>query len=500
MDIRPKPDSERRNPSRVAPLQITICGGGASAVLLIDALRRQTKRGIAISILEPRPHLGGGAAYSTDSPLHLLNVPAGNMGGQQNTGAFLQWLRTHRPRAIWNWTANDFAPRALYGEYLRSLIQEAQASPNLQLSWLRTMADSVTPARNGWEVVPAHGAPLKADIVVLAMGNETPSPVGEHLMPQERCLVINDPWDVEAKASIPKDAPVLLMGTGLTAVDVAVELLAKRGHTGPIIAFSRRGLLPRPQGPATAVPPHVARYIQSASVSQLIQLIRQFAEQDSSGARLRGLIRELRRHVPPIWSRLTMRERRQFLRHLRPFWDVYRHRIAPSVHRRITAALANGQLTIVRGRLDTIECLRAEGKLRVTLRQPSGGKRVLEVARLVNCTGPCADPSKSSNPLLQSLVGDGTARADSLGLGLATDDQSRVRSADGTVHSGMYALGALARGQRFETTAIPEITDQADAVARDILAQCEEAYDDGVRPSLSAALPPPVALASYSAR
>jgi uncharacterized NAD(P)/FAD-binding protein YdhS len=318
-------------------------------------------------------------------------------------------------------------------------------------------------------------------------------------MPQERCLVINDPWDVEAKASIPKDAPVLLMGTGLTAVDVAVELLAKRGHTGPIIAFSRRGLLPRPQGPSTAVPPHVARYIQSASVPQLIRLVRQFAEQDASGARLRGLVRELRRHVPTIWSRLTMRERRRFLRHLRPFWDVYRHRVAPSVHRRITAALASGQLTLMRGRLDNIECLRTGGKLRVTLRQPSGGKRVLEVARLVNCTGPCSDASKSGNPLLHSLIGDGTARADSLGLGLATDDQSRVRGADGTVHSSLYAMGALARGQRFETTAVPEIADQADAIARDILAQCEAAYGEA-HPSLPAAFPPAVALASYPAR
>jgi len=457
------------------PLRIAICGGGASGVLLLNALRRHAQRGVQVSIIEPRDRLGGGVAYSTDSKLHLLNVPAGNMStGPNAQDAFLQWLRAERSRAPWNWSAGDFAPRALFGEFLRSLADKADSAPNLQLSWLRTMADSLAPIRGGWEIVLAHGAPIQADVVVLAMGNETPAPIGEHLMPQERSFVINDPWDRESKAEIPSNAPVMLLGTGLTAVDVAVELLAKRGHTGQIIAVSRRGLLPRPQGAAVAVPPHVVRYLQSASIRDIVRLVKQYATQDSSGSRLRGIIKELRRLAPSIWARSTPRERQRFMRHLKPYWDVYRHRVAPAIHRRITAALASGQLKVVRGRMEAIECLREQGAVRVSIRQPHG-KLSLEVARVVNCTGPRSDPALSANPLLQSLVGDGVARADSLGLGLATDDRSRVIGANGAAHADLFALGALSRGARFETTAIPEISEQVDIVARQILERVQAA-------------------------
>lgn len=487
-----------RDPER-NPVRIAICGGGASAVLLLNALRKHATRGIQVSIVEPRPQLGGGVAYSTKSRLHLLNVTAGNMSSPKDPGGFLQWLRSERPRAIFNWSADDFAPRALFGEYLQSLVSQAADAPNLQLSWLRTMADAVAPVKGGWEVVLAHGAPVQADIVVLAMGNELPAPIAEHLTPQERHLVINDPWDAEAKADIASDTPVLLVGTGLTAVDVAVELLAKRKHTGQIIAVSRRGLLPRPQGAATAVPPHVVRYLQSASIRDLIRLVREYAARDTSGARLRGLIKELRRLAPSIWLRLTPRERGQFLRHLKPYWDVYRHRVAPAIYRRVSAALASGQLKIVRGRLEAVECLRASNSLRVSLRHPHG-MGVLEVSRVINCTGPRTDASRAANPLLQSLLGDGTARADSLGLGLATDEQSRVIAADGSVHSNLYALGALSRGKRFETTAIPEITEQVDAVAREILSKAAELAEDTRSSQKAAREATIVPFAAYSPR
>jgi uncharacterized NAD(P)/FAD-binding protein YdhS len=182
------------------------------------------------------------------------------------------------------------------------------------------------------------------------------------------------------------------------------------------------------------------------------------------------------------------------MRHLKPYWDVYRHRVAPAIYRRLSAALASGQLKIVRGRMEAIECLRGENKLRVCIRQPHG-KRTLEVARIVNCTGPRSDPSQAANPLLQSLIGDGIARADSLGLGLATDEHSRVIGADGAVHSHLFALAALSRGSRFETTAIPEITEQVDGMAREIL---QRAYESA-RPSQPVAAQPTATVIAFAA-
>jgi uncharacterized NAD(P)/FAD-binding protein YdhS len=124
--------------------------------------------------------------------------------------------------------------------------------------------------------------------------------------------------------------------------------------------------------------------------------------------------------------------------------------------------------------MEAFEHLHGQGVLRVTLRQPQG-KRTLDVARIVNCTGPQADPSRTANPLLQSLTGDGVARTDSIGLGLATDERSRVIGADCAVRDNLFALGALSRGSKFETTAIPEIAEQVDAIAREILQRISEA-------------------------
>lgn len=448
------------------PLHIAICGGGASAVLFIDALSRHMRRPLVINVIEPRQKLGAGVAYSTDSKLHLLNVNAGTMSGAHDPDAFLNWLREHRARSAWNWTAGDFVPRSLYGEYLQHLLSEACASPNIRLSWQRTVADSVK--RDGpWEVVLAHGEPLRADLVVLATGNEVPSPLGESLPPQACDFVIDDPWNADAKSGIPRDAPVLIAGTSLTAVDVVVELIAGRGHTGPIIAFSRRGLLPRTHGAVANVPADMLRFLNTASVRDIVRELHQLAENDATGSKIRGIMRELRRAAPAMWARYSPRERKQFLRHVRPFWEAYRHRIAPAIHKRLTDALKSGQLTVVRGRMQSLECDCSSGKVRVTIRQ-RGVTRVLEGARLINCTGPRSDPAKSGNPLLMSLVGDRIARADPLGLGLATDAHSRVLGPDGSPRPGLFALGPLTRGNSFEATSVPEISHQVDTLAKDI--------------------------------
>jgi uncharacterized NAD(P)/FAD-binding protein YdhS len=59
------------------------------------------------------------------------------------------------------------------------------------------------------------------------------------------------------------------------------------------------------------------------------------------------------------------------------------------------------------------------------------------------------------------LLDAGLAAPGPLGLGLATDP-------DGRCSEGVYALGALRRGELWETTAVPEIRVQADAIAATI--------------------------------
>jgi uncharacterized NAD(P)/FAD-binding protein YdhS len=447
-------------------LKLVICGGGAAAVMLLQSLKQRTKRLIEVTILEPRSRLGEGVAYSTACSTHLLNTRACNMSVTDEPDDFVRWLKAERPRRVLNWTREDFAPRSHFAEYLQHRLADIRASSNLRINWVHSTADSVTPHGRGWEVIPAHGEPLLADVVILATGNEPPRALGADLSPSGRRLVIDDPWDVEQKSEIPTNAPVLLAGTSLTAVDVVTELLQK-GHTAQIVAVSRRGLLPRSHGPIAAASEGFVHALPS-SLREVVRYVRKLSANDPRGDKWRRAFTELRSIAPSLWRNWSIAERRRFLRHIRPFWDAHRHRLAPRVHGKIERAIASGQLKIVRGRIDAIDPLASREGLRVSVRH-GHATQSFDVARVVNCTGPEANPGRSSNPLLQGLIGDRTARTDSLGLGLAVDSESRVIAANGSAHSGLFAVGALTRGTRWEVTAIPEMREQANSVVRRLL-------------------------------
>jgi uncharacterized NAD(P)/FAD-binding protein YdhS len=458
-------DNDLSHPGAAYPLRVAVCGGGAAAVLLLQALKRQVRRAVDVTIFEPRSRLGVGVAYSTNSPLHLLNTRACNMSVTDDPDDFVRWLRKERPRRILNWTREDFATRSDFADYLQARLGDIRASPLLHVRWLHSTVDSINARDSGWEVVPARGAPMHVDIVVLATGNEPPRPLGAHLPPSVQPLIVEDPWDVEQKAEIPRNAPILLAGTSLTAVDVATGLLQRR-QSGPIIAVSRRGLVPRAQGPTAAAPEGFVHALP-ASVREVVRYIRQLSADDPQGEKWRRAFTELRSIAPSLWRSWSIAEKKRFLRHVRPFWDVHRHRLAPRVHARIERAIASGRLIIVKGRITHIEALSAD-EARVSVRRGLA-TQTIDVARIVNCTGPEANPANSSNPLLQGLIGDRLARADALGLGLAVDGESHVISANGSAHLTLYALGALTRGARWEVTAIAELREQANAVARRLL-------------------------------
>jgi uncharacterized NAD(P)/FAD-binding protein YdhS len=458
-------DTDLSPSSTAYPLRVAVCGGGAAAVLLLQALKRQARRAVDVTIFEPRSRLGVGVAYSTNSPIHLLNTRACNMSVTDDPDDFVFWLRKERPRRLLNWSREDFATRSDFADYLQARLTSVRSSPLLHVRWLHSVVDSIDARNGGWEVVPARGAPMYADVVVLATGNERPRVLGAHLQPSVQRLIIEDPWDVEQKAEIPRKATVLLAGTSLTAVDVMTDLL-RRGNSGPIIAISRRGLVPRSHGPIAAAPEGFVHAVP-ASLREVVRYVRQLSVNDPQGEKWRRVFTELRSIAPSLWRGWSIAEKKRFLRHVRPFWDVHRHRLAPRVHMRIERAIATGRLLIVKGRITHIEALRAD-ELRVSVKH-GRATQTIDVARVVNCTGPEANPANSSNPLLQGLIGDRLARPDALGLGLAVDSESRVVSASGSAHPTLYAVGALARGARWEVTAIPELREQANAVVRRLL-------------------------------
>ncbi|SDF78715.1 hypothetical protein SAMN05216553_103285 [Lentzea fradiae] len=157
-----------------------------------------------------------------------------------------------------------------------------------------------------------------------------------------------------------------------------------------------------------------------------------------------------------------MPERRRFLDRVGPYWNVLRHRAAPTTHRRVRRLVDEGRVRLHRGEVTAVRP--AGDGFRVDLTGPRGS-RTLTVGWLINATGFRQDP-----PLVRGLVADGKARPDPIGLGLRTGDDGRVLDRHGRP-CRIFTLGALRRGELFESTAVPEIRAQAAEIAATVAAQ-----------------------------
>jgi uncharacterized NAD(P)/FAD-binding protein YdhS len=389
-------------------------------------------RGLAVRLFEPGAEPGRGLAYGTSDPVHLLNVPAAKMSAFPD--------QPDHFRAALALDAGAFASRQDYGAYVRSILDD-HAGIEVQ----RTAVHRLEREGAGWRLHLADGRAMVASAVVLALGNEPPSvPNGWSGVP-----LIANPWSGEAREAIAnlagEEGEVLLIGTGLTMIDVVLSLEAA-GFRGRSLAFSRRGLLPRAHAPSEPAPvawgdlPH-------GNVLALWRWLRSRSEEVG----FRAAVDSLRPHSAALWEGWPIEERRRFLRHARPWWDVHRHRIAPKVAARIAQLSEGGRLEVAAGRL-----ARHDGDTAVLATRT--GERRITPRLVVNCTGPLGDIRRTSNPLLRSLLEHKMVCPDPLDLGLAADTEDRVGER-------LWALGPLTKGMYWEMTAVPDIRTQAERIA-----------------------------------
>src|SRR5262249_35826518 len=148
----------------------------------------------------------------------------------------------------------------------------------------------------------------------------------------------------------PRDT-VGLIGTGLTMVDVVLDLRS-RGHQGAITALSRRGLMPVPHRNVEAYTPFVPADCPPKRISELLAVVRREVRSAAErGIDWRSVIDALRTQIDTLWRNLPFQERKRFLRHARPYWEVHRHRVAPVVADEIDALLRSGSLSVIAGKI-----------------------------------------------------------------------------------------------------------------------------------------------------
>ena len=446
----------------MAAKTVVIVGGGFSGAIFGLKLHRRCPDW-RIVIAEPRKKLGRGIAYGACGPEHLLNVPVSRMEIGL-TPSFADWLQARRAALAEALVESElnlaaaFVPRRLFGDYVEERVAEALDSKSLSgLSSVRGEVVRLLTDHRG--VLLTDGRQIKADIVVLAMGNLPPRPPGgPDGWLYDSGFFIPDPWALDALADIDPDEPLLLIGSGLTTVDIALRL-AKRGHRGSLLAVSRRGLVPRTHAAGGAWPEVLHDKIP-ASARQLTKIMRrEVALAASQGIAWQRVFDAARPMVPSIWNGWSTFSRRQFVRHLRPRWDVHRHRMAPRVSEAFAAMQSNGSLEIVSGRIAGYKAVHRH--VEVSLRVRGGAIREFAAGHIINCTGPGGDFGRTAIPLIAELRERKLAVADDLGVGIETRDCA-VMDSYGEASSWLFALGPLTRPAWWEITAVPEINLQID--------------------------------------
>ena len=440
---------------------VVIVGGGFSGAIFGLKLHRK-RPDWRIIIAEPKRRLGRGIAYGACGPNHLLNVPVSRMeiGLTPGFGAWLAQRRAGIAEALVESGLDlqaAYVPRRLFGDYIEERVKEA-LEPKALVGLTAVRGEVVRLLGGGRRgVLLTDGREIAADTVVLAMGNLPPvAPAGPDRWLYDSGFFIPDPWAMDAFSDIDPAEPLLLIGAGLTMVDVALRL-TQESHRGKIVAISRRGLVPRTHHSGGAWSEFLHDIIPASPLA-LTKLIRgEIARAESRGIPWQRVFDAARPAVASIWNGWNEFSRRQFLRHLRPRWDVHRHRMAPRISEAVNRLQASGALEILAGRVAGYKP--AGSLVEVTLRLHNGSTRDFAAGHVINCTGPGGDFGKIANPLIADLRERRLAISDSLGVGLETRDCAVIDAA-GNASSWLFALGPLTRPAWWEITAVPEINLQ----------------------------------------
>lgn len=454
---------------------VVIIGGGFSGTITAVNLARLSAAPLHIHIVDNNHNPCRGIAYSTRHSSHLLNVVARNMSAlADQPNHFVEWLQTRAeyldaPNAV---VRETFMPRKVYGEYLHSLFLWYSAllteEKDMQFECVRDEAVDIAVEGSSATVTLAGGKSIKADKVVLAIGNQTPTAFRMRGLDVNSPKYIADPWLGWEQKLPAQDLDLLLIGTGLTMVDSFLTL-KDIGWRGKIYAVSRNGLLPLSHFKGFDYPDVVDDQTAQRSFHDLFGIFKKrYREARASQVNYAILVDKLRPFTQRIWQNFSLTEKRQFNRHLRTRWNVVRHRIAPEIHRQLTEALQQDRLEVIKGRLR--ECEENKDTLKISV-ESNGARRVLHVGAVINCTGPKESYIPAGSDLLNNLYERGLVQPDEMNMGIKVNSHFGVVDRAGRTSEMLFTIGAIMKGTLWETVAVPELRSQAFRLAETIAGQ-----------------------------
>lgn len=466
-------------PASAGASVIAIVGGGFTGVMALANLIRFGNKAdlpLHIALIDRQPAIGEGIAYCTTDERHLLNVPASRMSAWPDLpGDFYDFARSRNSSVC----SDDFLPRKIYGQYVREAMLEVAgaAGEHISAALLRDEVTRLEPSpSSGWTIETAAGRTLHADLTILAVGHRPPGDLLTSRWKGPRTRFVTDPWASPVLNQIGLDEPVLLIGSGLTAIDVILTL-GQPDRVAPLIAISRHGLTPaahlRQQDETADLSDLIDDWFNPAStmtIRRLFSTLRRHTRSSmEAGVEWQKVMDGIRPMIPRLWGSLGVKERARFLRHVRPFWEIHRHRMAPAAADIVDRLRREKMLEVTAG--GVVAATADSDGVDVTFsRRGTSAVRTVRVCWVVNCTGPGVHSRHATHPFLRPLLEAGTLCSDELGLGLLTDTCGRAIDAGGNTHPDLLIAGTLRKATLWESTAVPELRQQAQTAARTALA------------------------------
>jgi uncharacterized NAD(P)/FAD-binding protein YdhS len=458
---------------------VAIIGAGFSGTLTaVNLLRQAGRKNLKILLLDSATEFCRGKAYSACDSDMLLNVPAGNMSAlRDQPNHFLDYCKTING----DYHAGSFVSRHIYGSYLQFTLAEAEKNSGCVVQKINK--EVVSLRANNQKIIlelidqEIDEGILEADQVILALGHFLPRKLGgiPDNLPAGRYIA--DPWDFSAIDALTDKNPVLVVGSGHTAIDTLIRLTnankndVNQINNRQIIFLSRRGLLPHPHRAESKAPlvgdfPDFLQGI-SFTVRGLMRAVRgETARQRADGVDWRDVLNILRPHIPQIWAALPEAERRKFLSRVVPFWDIHRHRLAPATYRHLESLMASGKLTVMAGKIAAVKERSHDLDITITAK---GTAENIPVAAIINGTGPNYDIESIVAPLITRLRDAGMITQDKLKIGLQVDEKYQVIGRTGTPTETIHYLGPMLRARYWEAIAVPELRVHAHRLAGIVL-------------------------------
>jgi uncharacterized NAD(P)/FAD-binding protein YdhS len=455
---------------------IAIIGGGFCGSSILIQIIRQSRIPLELILINKDNPLSKGIAYSSYNPKHILNVPASKMSAfPDEPDNFINWVKSKPEYSEYdNEELNDrFMPRVIYGKYLKELFENTlkELPANITLKIIEDEVTDVIPSETGSDIILKNGDPLKADKVILALGNFGPDhPRIKNTGFYSSKKYFSNPWKKDTVEDLNDKDKILIIGTGLTMVDNVLSLLEK-GFQGKIFALSTNGYFPlshKKRKPYTDIldelhPPY--------SISGLYKIFRKHIKYVlTHGITGEAVVDAVRPKTQEIWLSLSIDDKIRFMSHIRHLWGVARHRLPKEIFEQMQKLISDNKLQIIGGRIQDIE----ENNENITVSYKERKTQLikeLEVQRVINCTGPKTDLQKIDDMLVVNLLKRGLIMPDEMKLGINALPDGTIIQKDHSVSTKLFTIGSLLKGILWESTAVPELRTQTQSLANLLLRQ-----------------------------